>query len=196
MRCLASQVRRSDPHVGQKGSTFDYPGATFTGATGINQRGDILGRYTNADNLFHGFLMTGFRPPCVATTSTPQTAAITHASDFTLITASKPAAAGEVLSIFAKGLGPTRPGVGSGQPFPSSTLAPVDSLVEVRVNGRSAIVLGAYGFPGSGGRLSGELPFANRYGKGNGRNRIERRRRRRHASKHRGPVSRGGPLNW
>lgn len=62
MRCLASQVRRSDPHVGQKFSTFDYPGATFTGATGINQRGDILGRYTNADNLFHGFLMTGFRP--------------------------------------------------------------------------------------------------------------------------------------
>ena len=136
-------------------STFDFPGATFTGATGINQHGDILGRYTNADGVFHGFLMTGFRQACVATTSAPQVAtvaggpAVTHSSDFSLVTSSKPAAPGEVLSIFAKGLGPTRPGVAAGQPFPSSPLAPVDSLVEVRVNGRSALVFGAVGFPGA-----------------------------------------------
>ncbi len=44
-------------------STIDLPGATFTGATGINKGGDIiLGRYFNADTVFHGFVLTGFRP--------------------------------------------------------------------------------------------------------------------------------------
>ena len=86
---------------------------------------------------------------CAANWVTGGAAAVTHSSDFSLVTASKPAAAGEVLSIFATGLGPTRPSVGSGQPFPSSPLAAVDSLVEVRVNGRSAVVFGAVGFPGA-----------------------------------------------
>ncbi len=136
-------------------STIDFPGATFSGSIGINQRGDILGRYRNADGVTHGFLMTGFQPACVIAMSTPQIAltaggaAVTHSSDFTLVTASKPAAPGEVLSIFATGLGPTRPSVASGQAFPSGTPAPVDSLVEVRVNGRSAVVLGAVGLPGA-----------------------------------------------
>ncbi|MDQ2900946.1 MAG: hypothetical protein M3Y07_14280 [Acidobacteriota bacterium] len=39
---------------------------------------------------------------------------MTHSSDFTLVTASKPAMSGDVLSIFAKGLGPTRPAAGLG----------------------------------------------------------------------------------
>ncbi|MGI8987967.1 MAG: hypothetical protein ACR2I2_00100 [Bryobacteraceae bacterium] len=71
--------------------------------------------------------------------SPPQVAAVTHSSDFTVVTASKPAVSGEA----------TRPAVGSGLTFPSSPLAPVDSLVEVRVNGRSAVVFGAVGFPGA-----------------------------------------------
>ncbi|MEO7142847.1 MAG: hypothetical protein ABI165_05020 [Bryobacteraceae bacterium] len=50
---------------------------------------------------------------------------------------------GEELSIFATGLGPTIPAASPG------ALAPVDSLVEVRVNGMSAIVFGAVGFPGA-----------------------------------------------
>lgn len=147
-RFTASGVTHGYLLSGGQFSTFDVPGATFTGATAINQRGDIAGRYT-ADGVTHGFLMTGFRPACVVAMSAPRIAAVTHSSDFTQITASKPGAAGEVLSIFASGLGPTRPSVGTGQPFPSSTLAPVDSLVEVRVNGRSAIVYGAVGFPGA-----------------------------------------------
>ncbi|MGI8745570.1 MAG: hypothetical protein ACR2NN_23955 [Bryobacteraceae bacterium] len=130
-------------------STFDFPGATFTGATGINQRGDILGRYTNADGVFHGFLLMGFRQACVVPMSAPKIAAVTHGSDFTPVTASKPAAAGEALSLFATGLGPTRPGIGAGQPFSVGPLAAVDSLVEVRVNGRPAIVLAAAGLPGA-----------------------------------------------
>jgi hypothetical protein len=50
-------------------SAFDYPGATFTGSTAINPNGDILGRYTGADNVFHGFVMVGFRLSCVSSGS-------------------------------------------------------------------------------------------------------------------------------
>jgi uncharacterized protein (TIGR03437 family) len=75
--------------------------------------------------------------------------AVTHASDFSLVTASKPAAAGEILSLFARGLGPVNPGVDPGQPFPSSPLAVVNSPVEVTVNGKAAEVLSAVGYPGA-----------------------------------------------
>ena len=136
-------------------STIDFAGATFTGATSIDPRGTILGRYRNADNIFHTFLLSGFRQACIVAGVPPQIAvtaggpAVTHSSDFTLVTSSKPASAGEVLSIFAKDLGPTRPSVVTGQPFAAAPLAPVDSLVEVRVNGRSAVVFGAFGLPGT-----------------------------------------------
>jgi hypothetical protein len=80
---------------------------------------------------------------------TPNGPAVTHSSDFALVTASKPAAAGEILSLFATGLGPTKPGVDPGQPFPSSPLAAVNSPVQVTVNGKSADVLAAVGVPGA-----------------------------------------------
>ena len=85
--------------------------------------------------------------PQIATTAGGP--AVTHSSDFTLVTASKPAAAGEILSAFVTGLGPTRPGVDPGKPFPTSPLAAVNSPVEVLVNGRAAEVLAAVGYPGS-----------------------------------------------
>ncbi len=75
--------------------------------------------------------------------------AVSHSSDFSPVTSSKPAAAGEVLSLFVTGLGPTAPAVDPGQPFPSSPAATVNSPIEVKVNGNSAEVLGAVGFPGS-----------------------------------------------
>jgi hypothetical protein len=81
--------------------------------------------------------------------NTPQGPAVSHASDFTPVSASKPAAAGEILSLYATGLGPTVPGVDPGQPFPTSPLAMVNSPVEVMVNGNSAEVIGAAGLPGS-----------------------------------------------
>jgi hypothetical protein len=80
--------------------------------------------------------------------STPQGPAVTHSGDFTPVSASKPAAAGEVLSVFATGLGPTAPGVDPGQPFPASPPA-VNSPVDVLVNGKSAEVLSAVGLPGA-----------------------------------------------
>jgi uncharacterized protein (TIGR03437 family) len=48
---------------------------------------------------------------------TPSGPAVTHSSDFTPVTSSKPAAAGEILSLFATGLGPTNPGVDPGSRF-------------------------------------------------------------------------------
>jgi hypothetical protein len=73
--------------------------------------------------------------------------AITH-SDFSLVNGSKPAAAGEILSLFATGLGPVR-GVVRGQPFPSNPIAAVNSPVQVILNGNPAEVLAAVGYPGS-----------------------------------------------
>ena len=76
--------------------------------------------------------------------STANGPAITHSSDFSLVTASKPA----ILSLFATGLGPVRGSV-TGQPFPSNPLAGINSPVGVTVSGVPAEVLAAVGYPGS-----------------------------------------------
>jgi hypothetical protein len=86
------------------------------------------------------------RPQIAGTTAGP---AVTHSSDFSLVTASKPATAGEPLSLFVTGLGPTRPGVDPGSTFPSNPPAVVSSPVEVTVNGKAAELIGAVGFPGT-----------------------------------------------
>ena len=75
--------------------------------------------------------------------------AIVHASDYSLVTTAKPARAGEVLALFASGLGPTRPAPEPGQPFGANPLAAVNSPVEVVVNGASGEVLYAGGYPGA-----------------------------------------------
>jgi uncharacterized protein (TIGR03437 family) len=85
-------------------------------------------------------------PTVVTTVGGP---AIVHSSDFSLVSAAKPAVAGEILSLFATGLGPTRTSLTPGQPFPSSPLAVVNSPIDVTVNGKSAEVLGAVGYPGA-----------------------------------------------
>ena len=92
------------------------------------------------------YLIPMERPEITVTANGP---AVAHSSDFALVTASKPAAAGEILSLIATGLGPTVPGVNPGEPFPVSPLAVVNSPVEVKVNGKSAEVLGAVGYPGA-----------------------------------------------
>jgi len=86
-------------------------------------------------------------PPQIVTTAGGP--AVTHSTDFTLVTASEPAAAGEILSLFATGLGPTNPSVDPGQAFPTTPLAAVNSPVDVTVNGEPAEVLGAVGYPGA-----------------------------------------------
>jgi uncharacterized protein (TIGR03437 family) len=87
-----------------------------------------------------------FRPEIASTSGGP---AIVHSNDFSLVTASNPAHAGEILSLFARGLGPTSPSVDPGKPFPTAPLAMLTSPVEVTFNGTSAEVIGSVGFPGS-----------------------------------------------
>ena len=71
-------------------------------------------------------------------------------SDFSAVTAAKPAKAGEILISMATGLGPTRPGVDPGQPFPpypANPLQVVNSPVDVTVNGQSVGTINAIGWP-------------------------------------------------
>jgi hypothetical protein len=96
--------------------------------------------------VFALYVIPMSRPEIVITASGP---AVTHSNDFSLVSASKPVAAGEIVSLFATGLGPTRPGLDPGQPFPPSPLAVVNSPVEVMVNGKPAEVLAAVGYPGA-----------------------------------------------
>jgi uncharacterized protein (TIGR03437 family) len=80
---------------------------------------------------------------------TPNGPAVTHSTDFSLVSSAKPAAADEILSLFARGLGPTRASLTPDQPFPSNPLAVVSSPVSVTVNGKTAEVLSAVGYPGA-----------------------------------------------
>jgi hypothetical protein len=69
-------------------------------------------------------------------------------SDFSPVTAARPARSGEILTVQATGLGPTRRGVDPGQPFPADAILPVNSPVAVTVNGQDAEVVNAVGWPG------------------------------------------------
>ena len=86
------------------------------------------------------------RPQISATSSGP---AVVHSSDFTLVSSTNPAKAGEILSLFCRSLGPTTPGVDPGGTFPQNPPAVVNGPVDVLVNGKPAEVLGAVGYPGS-----------------------------------------------
>jgi uncharacterized protein (TIGR03437 family) len=77
------------------------------------------------------------RPEIESTGNGP---AVVHSSDFSPVTTNNPAKAGEILSLFATGLGPVRANV---------VLAVVNSPVYVTVNGTPAEVTAAVGYPGS-----------------------------------------------
>jgi uncharacterized protein (TIGR03437 family) len=84
------------------------------------------------------------RPEIVTTASGPS---VFHA-DFSAVTVAKPAKAGEILIVKTTGLGPTRPGIDPGQPFPSDALQGVNSPVDVTVNGHVAEVINKIGWLG------------------------------------------------
>jgi uncharacterized protein (TIGR03437 family) len=87
------------------------------------------------------------RPEITLTSNGP---AVFHSEDFTLVTSTKPARVGELLVISATGLGPVRPGIELGKPFPpfeEGKLHEVNSPVEVTVNGKAAAVLNKIGWP-------------------------------------------------
>ena len=72
---------------------------------------------------------------------------IIHA-DFSPVTAAKPAKAGEILLARVTGLGPTVPAAIPGQPFRLEGAQAVNSPIGVSVNGQSADVVNAIGWPG------------------------------------------------
>jgi hypothetical protein len=85
--------------------------------------------------------------------------AVVHAADSTLVSTARPAQAGEIVTIYALGLGPVRGAVPFGTAFPKA-LSPVAAPVEVLVNGSSSEVLYAGGYPGSadGYQINVRLP--------------------------------------
>jgi hypothetical protein len=73
--------------------------------------------------------------------------AIFH-EDFSPVTAARPARPGEILIAQATGLGPTRPGVDPGRPFPADAFLAVNSPLAVTMNGQNAEVVNGFGWPG------------------------------------------------
>jgi hypothetical protein len=119
-------------------------------------------------NRYGIYVIPMVRPEIVPVAGGP---AIVHSGDYSLVSAAKPARSGEVLTLFASGLGPTRPGVDSGQPFTAGQVC--NSPIEVMVNGRPGEVLYAGGYPGAvdryqvnfrvpDGTASGPLRFSSR----------------------------------
>ena len=88
----------------------------------------------------------------------PQVTGVFH-TDFSPVTPSNPARAGETLIAQATGLGPTLPGVDPGQPFPATPQA-VNSPVDVIVNGKASPVANKVGWPGRVGvyRVDFQVP--------------------------------------
>jgi hypothetical protein len=95
----------------------------------------------------HTLYLIPMSPPGIVTTGNGP--AVLHASDHSLVTAAKPAKPGELLTLRATGLGPTRPGLDPGKTFAADAPSVVNSPVGVTVNGAAAEVLYARGYPGT-----------------------------------------------
>ena len=79
----------------------------------------------------------------------PTGPAVYHAQDWSPVTVAKPAKAGEWLITSVSGLGPTKPSLDPGKPFPAygEPLCLVNSLVEATVNGKPTQTFNAVGWP-------------------------------------------------
>ncbi len=137
--------------IGGTGAFLGVRGQAGQGAAGVTSRQTSMAEDPANRRRFGGgrtrFILhvIPMSPPQIVTTAGGP--GIAHTSDFSLVTEAKPAAAGEPLSLFVTGLGPTRPAVDPGAPFPSSPQAAVIAPIQVTVNGRPADVLGAVGIP-------------------------------------------------
>jgi uncharacterized protein (TIGR03437 family) len=153
----------SAPPGAPPGLLFNMPvtGGTgaFTGTSGVltsapftlrvaSMQEDPANRRSNGGGKGHFmvYLIPLLKPEIVITRNGP---AIVHASDSSLVTASKPAKGGEVLTLYATGLGPTRPALEPGKVFTADPLQLTNSSIEVSVGGQLAEVLYAGGYPGS-----------------------------------------------
>jgi len=129
---------------GQLGAVAPPPGVAAARATSMTE--DPANRLRNGGGTqkWLAHLIPMSIPQIVTTASGP---AVFH-SDFSPVTAAKPAKVGEVLIVEATGLGPTVPGVDPGQQFPAGSVFQVNSPVDITVNGRPAGVINNIGWPG------------------------------------------------
>ncbi len=87
---------------------------------------------------------------CPEVLALPSGPAIFHGDDFSSVTPEKPARAGERLVMSVSGLGPVKPNLDPGKPFPpfpEGKLHEVNSPVDVTVNGKAAAVVNKIGWP-------------------------------------------------
>jgi hypothetical protein len=80
--------------------------------------------------------------------TTPEIVNVWH-SDFTPVSTAKPARADEILILSARGLGPTRPGVDPGAPFPATPVQIVNSPLEMTAGGQPVELINQIGWPGA-----------------------------------------------
>ena len=125
-------------------------GPTVTAARGASMLEDPAYRRTNGGGkrteIVHLIPMTW--PEVMALPTGP---AIFHGDDSSPVTAEKPARAGEQLVMSLSGLGPVKPNLDPGKPFPAWVSGKehlVNSPVEVTVNGKAARMVNAIGWPG------------------------------------------------
>jgi uncharacterized protein (TIGR03437 family) len=125
---------------GTKGAVNNFRGASASEAPANR-------RVNGGGHVSHSlYLIPMSRPEIVTDSAKP---AVVHASDSSLVTAANPAKAGETLTLFARGLGPTRPGLEPGATFTTDPPQVANSPVEVSVNGIAAEVLYAGGYAGT-----------------------------------------------
>jgi hypothetical protein len=132
--------------LGARGQVVPIAGGAGPRRTSVIEDPSIRRAIGGGKNTSQLLVIPMSRPEVVATDKGP---AVVHADDFTLVTRAKPARAGEILTLFATGLGPTGPGVDPGQAFTANPLQVVNSPVDVTVNGAAADVLYAGGYPGT-----------------------------------------------
>jgi len=134
--------------LGVRGYQGAAPGSTVAGAYQASVAEDPINRRSRGGGpAYHTmYIIPMFWPEVVTTANGP---AVVHSTDFSLVTSAKPARGGEILSLFATGLGPTNPGLEAGAVFAASPLQVATSPIEVFVGDQSAEVLYAGGYPGT-----------------------------------------------
>ena len=133
------------------GARGQLVGAPLTGNAGPRVQASVTedpaNRRTNGGrSRFLVQLLPAARPEIIGTHAGP---AIVHAGDGRPVTATNPAGRGEALTLYARGLGPTSPSVALGQLFGTASRHVAIGPVEVLINGASAEVTYAGGYPGA-----------------------------------------------
>ncbi len=130
-------------YLGVRGQVTGY---NVVGAPSVSMLEDPANRRTRPGGKWVRYIhLIPNTWPEVLTLSTGP--AIFHAADSSPVTSEKPARAGELLIMSAKGLGPVKGNVALGQPFPAGEPLEVNSPVDITVNGKPATVVNKVGWP-------------------------------------------------